>query len=431
MPITISMSPRRLRTIAAAALLAVIVPASTTLPNAAALAPGSATAADPVLTWFDVTSRAVAAAGIPVQGPNSAIWATSWLAADRAARTVRDRSNPSMTVAFAQALHDALTALVPAARADVDTALAATLGEFPDDDRTRAAIATGRRAAAAVLGERAGDGLTLADVNVPYTPPTGPGYWVTTTAGRPAVQAGLGDARPYLIEAADQFRLPPPPPLGSPAYRRDLAEVREYGAATGSRRTQPQTDLAMFWAQSSLSAYTQLLRAAVGQLAAARGHRAALAYRVHVVAVFHQATTDAQIAVYAAKFTHHRWRPLTAIREADVAGNPLPDGDPATTPDPDWTPLITTALHPEYPSGHGGYAGAATVVLDHLVGPPAAPVTATSSTAPGQVRTYASWATAIPENIDARVWEGVHFRGAVVAGTHLGVQVARYGLRHG
>jgi hypothetical protein len=379
-----------------------------------------------VLRWFDATSATVSTAGSPVQAPSSALWATAWLAGDRAVAAGRARSGPYAAGAFAQAIHDVLVARVPAAAANLDATLASTLDSVPGGARRDAAVRTGQRAAASVLAERAGDGLDVAAVNQPYEPVGGAGHWTPTTVGKTAIQSALGQARPYRLRSGGQFTVPEPPALGSAAYRADLAEVRAYGAAEGSARTAEQTEVALFWEQSSLSAYTQVLRAAVGQVARRHG---TVAEQVHLVAVFHEVTTDAQIAVFHAKYLHQRWRPLTAIREAALDGTPLSDGDPLTVPDPAWNSLFAAPSHPEYPSGHTGYAGAAAVVLDALAGPPNAPVAVTSPTAPGVTRTYTDWHTLVQENVDGRVWEGVHFRTSDLAAARLGKVVAWYGLR--
>ena len=54
---------------------------------------------------------------------------------------------------------------------------------------------------------------------------------------------------------------------------------------------------------------------------------------------------DAAISCWNDKYYWDFWRPWQAIHEADR------DGNPATEPDPSWTPLIT-APYPEHPSGH-------------------------------------------------------------------------------
>ncbi|MEV0232790.1 hypothetical protein [Nonomuraea sp. NPDC050786] len=54
----------------------------------------------------------------------------------------------------------------------------------------------------------------------------------------------------------------------------------------------------------------------------------------------------------------------------------------------------------------------------------------TSPTAPGVTRTYTTWKVLTDENVDARVWSGIHTRSADQAGVRLGRQVAAYALRH-
>src|SRR5207302_9849065 len=106
-----------------------------------------------------------------------------------------------------------------------------------------------RRKAATVLAEHQGDGTDTASVDIPYTPPPpGPGIWQPTppTDG-PAVRAGQGNARPFLLASDDQFDPGPPPSLSSPAYLGALAEVDAYGSATSTVRTAAQTDAALFW----------------------------------------------------------------------------------------------------------------------------------------------------------------------------------------
>jgi hypothetical protein len=58
-----------------------------------------------------------------------------------------------------------------------------------------------------------------------------------------------------------------------------------------------------------------------------------------------------------AKFHYVRWRPLTAIQEADN------DGNPETVGDPNWQPLINNPNYPEYTSGANNVTGAATRAL--------------------------------------------------------------------
>jgi hypothetical protein len=129
-------------------------------------------------------------------------------------------------------------------------------------------------------------------------------------------------------------------------------------------------------------------------------------------------TTDAQISIYNAKFKYLFWRPVTAIQTGSI------------DPDPLWTPLSTTPKYPDWPSGHGGVAGAAQGVLTAFLGHFApAPISVTSPTDPGSTHVYQSWSQITREVIDARVWEGIHFRFSDVVGADERSKVARYDLR--
>ena len=61
---------------------------------------------------------------------------------------------------------------------------------------------------------------------------------------RPAIRAGQGNARPFLLRRNDQFDPGFPLRLDSLKYHRALAEV-EYIGATNSPRTAEQTGIAM------------------------------------------------------------------------------------------------------------------------------------------------------------------------------------------
>jgi hypothetical protein len=178
-------------------------------------------------------------------------------------------------------------------------------------------------------------------------------------------------------------------------------------------RTPQQTDIALFWEPAINIQYTQVLRAVLADT------NRPLAWQARFVAAFNVITTDAQIAIYNAKFKYLFWRPVTAIR----AG--------AVDPDLAWTPLFTTPRYPDWPSGHGGVAGAAQEVLTAFLGPFApSPINLTSPSDPGSTHTFDRWARITHQVINARVWEGIHFRFSDVAGARVGSDVAGYDLHH-
>jgi hypothetical protein len=390
----------------------VVAAAGTTL--AATLGSTKAIAApatvDTVLEWYDVTAGAIATGTRP-QVTSSRAWAIAWLAAARAAGT--GPGGAYRDAALASAVHESLSALLPDSASALDAALATTLARLPAGPARDHGVAAGRAEARALLARRAGDGLeTAAAVNAPFpTPAPDPGIWQPTPpAFTPAQQAGNRLARPFLLSRADQYRPGPPPALGSARYLADLAEVRDYGGAASTLRTQAQADTATFWLGSSLVLYTGVLRAAVAQ--SPRG----TAWRARLVALFHVALVDTQIATSDAKYAYLRWRPVTAIQ---------------ATEDPAWTPFHTTPAHPDYPSGHNTYSGAAEQVLTALIGPRSrAPFTIDSPSQPGATRTYTSWKPLSDENVDARVWSGIHTRAADEVGIRLGKAVAAHAIRN-
>jgi hypothetical protein len=386
-------------------------------------APASAGPATPavVLRWFDTTNATVTAAPAPTQVTNSRTWAIAWLAAARAVRRVPNGLNATRyrEAALATAVHRALTVITPARVAELDAALTEALAAIPDGSAKRKGAAAGVARADALLTEREGDGLDPASVNVAWTPPAAaPGVWQPTpTAYGPGLQAGTRHAVPFVLDGGDQFRLPAPPALGSAAYRADVEEVRAYGALNSTVRTQAQTDTAQFWLGSSFTLYNPVLRAALEH------HRGSLREQVELVALFHVASVDTQIATSDSKYAHLLWRPVTAI------AGPLDDGDAGTVQDPSWAPLHTTPSHPDYPSGHNTYSGSAEEVLTQLVGDgPGAPFTIPSPSAPGVTRTYTTWHPLTTENVDARVWSGIHTRTADLAGVELSRTVAAHVL---
>lgn len=366
---------------------------------------------DLVLSWFDETARTVATAGSPTQLANTRIWAISWLAA---ARAVGEGSDPHRSAAaFATSLHGSLVATVPSRASALDDALADTLGSIPGGTAKTRGVAVGLAAADRVLTERGGDGLDVAPIDVPWSSPApGPGVWrpIPGLFGG-TVQIGPPTGRPFLSGDNGRFRPDPPPPLDSHRYLRDLAEVEDMGMAASTARMQPQTDVARFWTQTSLSAYTQVLRGVLADSSRP------LSWRARTIAAFHVITIDALLAINEAKSVYARWRPVTAIHEGEIEN------------DRSWRPLSVTPANPEYPSARAGYAAAAQRVLESLVGRgPTSPVTVTSPTASGDRRLFTDWSSVTRENIDARVWQGVNFRFSAEIGAAVGRQAASYDL---
>ena len=157
--------------------------------------------------------------------------------------------------------------------------------------------------------------------------------------------------RPFMLHSTSQFRAPAPPALTSALYSRDFNETKAYGSATSAVRTPAQTAIAYFWNANAVSQVKQTLQNVATQ------HNMDLLDTVRLLAAGNMVPTDAGMARFYSKYTYQFWRPITAIRNAGI------DGNPATTADPAWTPLLTTPNHPEYPSQHGCATSAVAQVL--------------------------------------------------------------------
>ena len=110
------------------------------------------------------------------------------------------------------------------------------------------------------------------------------------------------------------------------------------------------------------------------------------------------------LACWEAKYHYNFWRPNHAIQRADT------DGNPATSPDLTWLPLIV-GNHPEYPSGHSCYTAAVTESLRNYFGTKHVRLVITSlAPGAGPPRTYENLDELVADVENARVWGGLHYR---------------------
>jgi hypothetical protein len=301
-----------------------------------------------------------------------------------------------------------------------DAALLASLDGIPEPERSLG-VAVGEDVAARLLEERSHDGMSVV---VPYTPGSGPGAWVPTPpAFGPALLPGFGRVLPFALHSGDQFRPDGPPSLSSEEYAADVNEVQARGDVNGEtlgQRTHAESATARFWLGNSIPIFMQIAR----QISLDRGLE--LSANARFFALMSIAGMDAYVAAWDAKYTFNFWRPVTAIRQADL------DGNPATIGDPSWLPLGPTPPFPDYVSGHTTYTGAFVHVLERVFGTKPVTYTVTNPNVPAeeQSRTYHSIGELSDEMIEARILAGIHFRTADADGNRLGRQVAQFALTH-
>ena len=323
----------------------------------------------------------------------------------------------SRAAAAAGAAHEALVALFPTQQATFDQRLAETLAQISDDDGGGQSIASGlawgKTVADQILAWRATDGFTA--VLPPYVPVATAGRWQPAPPGFAGpLFRQFATMTPWALSSPSQFLPAGPPPLSSARYAQDFNEVKALGSSTSTLRTAYQTETARFWNGDTPAAIWNRVADDL-----AERHDASLLANARVLALMNIALADGVIAIWNAKNTFDTWRPITAIQQAGT------DGNPDTTADSAWAPLIPTPAFQEYPAGHPGVSNAGASVLAHFYGNDTT-FTATSFGLPGVEHSFTSFSSALAEVENARVWGGIHFRFACDTAVGMGAAVAEY-----
>jgi PAP2 superfamily len=319
----------------------------------------------------------------------------------------------SQDAAAASAAATVLIGLHPDKAADIKAALAADLPNSLDSGAKSDGIKLGEDIGQKVLQARAGDGANAPDS---YRPKTSPGVYVPTASMVGSVWPSM---MPFVLTKPSQFRPPPPISLASEEWAADYNELKALGGKTSTGRSAQATETARFWLMVGPPAYYPIPR----QLIAAK--QMSLIDSARFMALFAIALTDAYIAVFDAKYHYDFWRPITAIRNGDI------DGNPATEREPTWQPIDNTPTHPEYPCAHCILSGAAAAVIESLLGSAEIPeVSLTSSTAPGVTHRWTNLRVFADEIANARIWAGFHYRFSTRVGTEMGREIGQYVVQH-
>jgi hypothetical protein len=397
-------------------------PALPSLLAAVLAAPAPGARADVVTDWNIKTNDAIAEARIGTP-PAVRIVALVQTAAYSAVNTITQRypaastaadaaKGASVDAAVAAAHCAALRKLLPAQQALIEGACQAALALVAEGPAKAAGIAVGEKAAADVLAQRLDDGASSPEA---YRPHTSAGAYVPTAA---VFIPQWPQRKPWLMTSAAQFRPAAPPALNSTQWLDDFNEVKALGGKASARRSAEQTEVARFWEYSLPAIYHGVLRSVALQPGREVTRNARL------FALTAQAMDDALIGVFEAKYHYNFWRPVTAIRNADI------DGHEGTQREASWSSLIEAPLHPEYPSAHSILAATVGAMLEAEMGAgPMPELSTTSPTAKGATRRWIRVDEFVREVSDARVWGGIHFRAATQAGEAMGQRVGELAAR--
>jgi len=314
--------------------------------------------------------------------------------------------NVSKEAAAATAAHAVLIAFHPDQQGKLDAELTASLATVAEGEPKAKGIDLGKKAAAGIIALRANDGSNAPES---YRPHTSAGAYVPTTM--PA-SLNIGTVTPWVMKTGAQFRPAPPPALNSPIWTKDVNEIQAIGGRTSAKRTAEQTDIGRFWFTNGPQTWNPILR----QVAASKDLSLIDCARLFALAAI--ASNDAFIAVFDAKYAFNLWRPVTAIRNADLSENK------ATARDASWGPLGDTPMHPEYPCAHCISSTAVSTVIQKVVGNDVAEITMTSPSAPGVTRKWTHIQDYSDEVSNARIYSGFHYRFSTEVANDMGRKIA-------
>ena len=331
----------------------------------------------------------------------------------------------SQDAAVATAAHHVLVGLstggVPllpeGVRTRLDALYAQELAGIPDGAAKTDGIAAGAAAAAAMLASRANDGRYGA---FRFEPGDEPGEWrPTPPANVNDPFAWIANVDPFVLDSPSQFRTKGPHALTSGAYAKEYNEVKALGAAGGSR-TPDQQALAEFYTVNPVELFNRTFRdiAEAAQLT--------LIEEARLFAMLNIAGADSLINCWNDKAYWSFWRPITAIHEGDN------DGNRKTVGDPSWTSFIPAPPYPDHPSGYNCVTAAMMYTARYFFGSNRLDFNVVKIVPgmPEVTRPYHRFTDVVADTVDARVYQGIHFRAADVQGAAIGKDVARWLDKH-
>jgi hypothetical protein len=321
-----------------------------------------------------------------------------------------------LTATFTAAIRDAIIARLNTLLASSIAAATAVDGASAVSD----GIDAGQAAAAAMILQRTDDGRWGP---FRFTCGEDPGDWrpatstvCTTPSGPSDPFAWVAKVDPFVVQSGLQFTSKGPRALTSGAYAKEYNEVKTLGAQDSVRSPQQQAVYEFFQAPP-----IEMFNRGFREYAAAHG--LALAEQARLFAQLALSGGDAAITCWENKALYSFWRPITAIRLGDEDGNPKTDGDP------NWTSAIPTPPYPDHTSGYNCASGAFMEAAELYFGTDRTSFTLAHAADP-MSRTYQHFRDVWDDTIDARVYQGIHFRSADEQGAMIGRSIALWVDEH-
>lgn len=320
----------------------------------------------------------------------------------------------------------------------IDTWYTESLANIPDGESKNLGIALGKKAADAIIANRANDGFTQV-LQTSTSPADGDepsefrspltimnGNFIYLQPALKYVPNWGAVMKPYVIESNQQFRPAGPYAVSSTDYTTDFNEVKAKGARVNSTRTETETSMAKFWSENRPSiTWNNFTREAI------KTKKMDAWKTARLFALTHVSLAESISSGLNAMYHFYYWRPETAIRLA------ITDGNNNTDADAGWLPFLNevpnrfpTPPQPGYPSSFTAYGGTAAEVLRLFFASDETDIYLASATLPGTIMHFTNFSHAARENSISMIYTGWEFRKSALDGEEMGRQIANYVFNH-
>ena len=320
-------------------------------------------------------------------------------------------SRANAKAAAAAAAHTVLSLLFPDQVTMYDDQLDTHLNGLRRRGRIARGVAWGEHVGTQVVELRETDGSSPPEVQPGGS---GPGEFRADFGS-----AAFRNMTPFAIADAQAYISAGPPALTSREYLAAHTEVRLLGDIAYVNTD--YDEIFSFWKAGGGSARPpgEWIKVAM-VVADDQGTVRNLLRTSRLMTLLSMGMADASISVVHDKFTHHFWRPATAIQNANT------DGNPDTVQDAGWNPRNgSIGGSPEHTSGQSAFAGVGSTILAAFYGDDNITFTFEGDNAIAGSRTFASFSDAAREAGRSRILAGIHFEFSNQAGQMTGRGVAR------
>jgi hypothetical protein len=401
---------------------------------------------DMVMFWNEKTATVL---GAPMTQPNrTRYFAMIQIAVHDALNNIKPKyeryalnereQHADPDAAVASAAYWAIKGLNRQGNFPVDTWYSESLATIPGGAAKDSGLVLGKRAADAIIANRANDGFTQV-IQTSITPLDGddPGEFrspVIISGGNyiylnPPIKRipNWGTVmHPYAIESNEQFRPVAPYAINSAEYTNDFNEVKTKGARVGGTRSAGEEISASFWSENRPSITWNNFTREVIKTKKLDAWKTA-----RLFALIHVSMADAINSQMNAGYYFYFWRPETGIRLAAT------DGNNNTIADPGWLPFLNevpnvfpTPPVPGYPNGYAAYGGASAEVLRSFFGSDETSIDLISATLPNTPMHFSNFSQAARDNSLSMIYTGWDFRNSALKGEEMGRQIANYVFTH-